>query len=119
MKRETIDIMNKFYSMSIEGHVKLESRGITDSTNGFVIEVRPIGEIDFVSVQKANNILVFLSILLQNYSSIYSILESQKSMVYRDDIKEAIAIEFKNNMNSLMNLAALAQQAEADRQQKP
>jgi hypothetical protein len=27
-------------------------------------------------------------------------------MVYRDDIKEVIAAEFKNNINLLMNLAA-------------
>jgi hypothetical protein len=108
--------MHKFYAMSIEGHIKLEGRGITDSSNSFIIEIRPLGDIDFMAVQKANNVLVFLSILLQNYPSIYSILDHQKAMVYRDDIKEVIAAEFKNNLTLLMNLAAQAQQAEEDRQ---
>ena len=116
VKKDVIDIMHRFYAMSINGHVMFESGGITDSSHSFLIEVRPVGDIDFMAVQKANNVLVFLSILLQNYPAIYSILDHQKAMVYRDDIKEVIAAEFKNNINLLMNLAAQAQQAASDRQ---
>jgi len=116
VKKDVIDIMHRFYAMSINGHVMFESGGITDSSHSFLIEVRPVGDIDFMAVQKANNVLVFLSILLQNYPAIYSILDHQKAMVYRDDIKEVIAAEFKNNLTLLMNLAAQAQQVASDRQ---
>ena len=96
MKREEIDLINRFYLKSIQGQIKLEKHGISDSSNEWIIDVKPTGNIDFMGIQKANDVLLFISIILQNYQHIFEILTEQKAMVYRDDIRMAIAEEFKN-----------------------
>lgn len=86
-------LISRLHASSIIGHVRIDSRGMSDATGRWILDVKP-SELNPENIQVANDVLLFVTIIAQNFNMIQKMLEINTDMVNKSEIAKIIADEF-------------------------